>query len=167
MRLATSNASKSCVRCTYAFFLPSGRMSVLTFAHFTSYNAWTASLIFGFVALISTMKTSVLISSIFFIADSVVTGYWMIRYLSILSRRSDDFRGYLGSRGLLRVLGRKKCTFVRTFRTFFVTADFKALETFPAFLAAPFLSAFSAFSAGAAGCALAAFALGAMVHKSL
>merc|ERR1719362_1799147 len=90
----------------------------------------------------------------------------MMRYLSILSRRSEDFRGYFGSRGLIRVLGRKKCTFVRTFRTFLVTADFKAFETLPAFLAPAFLSPFSAFSAGAGGCALAAFALGAMMHES-
>merc|ERR1719436_124248 len=108
-------------------------MRVLTFAHFTSYSAWTASLILGLVALMSTMNTKVLISSIFFIADPVVTGYWMIRYLSILSRVSVDFLGYFGSRGFFKVFGRKKCTLVRTFRTFFVTADLSAFATFPAF----------------------------------
>merc|ERR1719517_374570 len=98
-----------------AFFLPSGRMRVFTFAHFTSYIWRTASLIFSFVALMSTKKTSVLISSIFFMADSVVTGHWMILYLSINGRLSTDLRGYFGSRFLIRVFGLKKCMFVRTF----------------------------------------------------
>merc|ERR1712194_474877 len=133
MRFATSRASWSCVRCTYAFLRPSGRMSVFTFAHFTSYRARTASLIWGLLALMSTRNTRVLISSIFFIADSVVTGHWMILYLSILFMRFTDFLGYLGSLGLTRVFGLKKCTFVRTFFTFLDTEAFTALATLPAF----------------------------------
>ena len=39
-----------------------------------SYNFLTEALICGLLALTSTMKTSVLLSSIFFIADSVVNG---------------------------------------------------------------------------------------------
>jgi hypothetical protein len=49
-------------------------MSVLTLAACTSYNFFTASLIWRLLDLISTMKTSVLCSSIFFIADSVFKG---------------------------------------------------------------------------------------------
>merc|ERR1719401_1612259 len=63
---------------------------------------------FNFVALMSTRKTSVLISSLFFIADSVVTGHVIMRYLSIRPRVSTDFRGYFGSRFLMSVFGRKK-----------------------------------------------------------
>merc|ERR1719436_2210022 len=117
-------------------------MRVFTLAHCTSYIARTASLIFSLVALMSTRKTSVLISSIFFIADSVVTGHWMTRYLSILSRRSTDLRGYFGSRFLMRVLGRKKWTLVRFFEVFLVTTCFTALAVLLAFLAA-FLGAAS------------------------
>merc|ERR1719221_163088 len=98
-----------------AFFLPSGRMSVFTFAHLTSYICRTASLMFNFVALMSTKKTRVLISSIFFMADSVVTGHWMILYLSLRSRLSTDRLGYFGALFEIRVFGRKKCTLVRTF----------------------------------------------------
>merc|ERR1712194_911265 len=133
MRFATSRASWSCVRCTYAFLRPSGRMKVLTLAHWTSYIARTASLICGLFALMSTRNTKVLISSIFFMADSVVTGHWMILYLSILFMRFTDFLGYLGSLGFTRVLGLKKCTFVRTFLTFLDTELLTALATLPAF----------------------------------
>merc|ERR550525_2267200 len=120
-----------------AFLRPSGRMSVFTFAHLTSYIAFTASLILGLLALTSTRKTSVLISSIFFMADSVVTGHWIIRYLSILLRRSTDLRGYLGSRFFLSVLGLKKCTLVRIFFAFRETDAFTAFATLLAFLAPP------------------------------
>merc|ERR1719446_654829 len=126
-------------------------MSVLTFAHWTSYIAFTASLIFSLVARMSTRKTKVLISSIFFMADSVVRGHFMIAYLSILFRRCTDFRGYFGSRLLMSVLGKKKCTFVRTLDFFRLMLCFTALATFPAFLpplagAAP-SSALGAFGA--------------------
>merc|ERR1719383_671779 len=73
------------------------------------------------LARTSVMKTSVLISSIFFIADSVVSGYLMVRYLSNLTSFGTDLFGALGLRGVMRVFGRKKCTFVRTFLAFFVT----------------------------------------------
>merc|ERR1712194_880307 len=108
IRLATSRASESLVRCTYAFFFPSGRISVFTRAHFTSYIALTASLILVLVAWMSTMNTRVLISSIFFIADSVVTGYRMMRCLSILSSLLVERRGYLGVLCLMSVFGLKK-----------------------------------------------------------
>merc|ERR1719444_732959 len=113
--------------------MPSGLIKVLTFAHLTSYIWRTASLMFSLVALMSTKKTSVLISSIFFMADSVVTGHWMILYLSLRSRLSTDRRGYFGSRFLIRVFGRKKCTLVRTFRCFLATEPLTAFATLPAF----------------------------------
>ena len=73
--LATSNASKSCVRRTYAFFTPSGRTRVLTLAQAISYIFLTACEICCLFARTSQMKTRVLLSSIFFMADSVVSGY--------------------------------------------------------------------------------------------
>jgi hypothetical protein len=54
------------------------RISVLTFAVLISYILRTASVIWRLFARTSTMKTSVLLSSIFFIADSVVSGYLRI-----------------------------------------------------------------------------------------
>jgi len=50
----------------------------LTFAVLISYILRTASVIWRLFARTSTMKTSVLLSSIFFIADSVVSGYLRI-----------------------------------------------------------------------------------------
>jgi hypothetical protein len=50
--------------------------------------------------------TSVLLSSIFFMADSVVRGYLMTRYLSILFSLGMDLRGYTGCRIFFSVLGR-------------------------------------------------------------
>merc|ERR1719330_1992720 len=123
-------------------------MSVFTFADLTSYIACTASLIFTLFALMSTMNTNVFTSSIFFIADSVVTGYWMTRYLSILERISTDLLGYFGSRFLFNVLGRKKCTFILTFLCFLATEPLTALATLAAFFAPPF-SGFSGFSPAA------------------
>merc|ERR1719330_2169289 len=102
-------------------------MSVFTFAALTSYMACTASRMLILVALTSTMKTRVLTSSIFFMADSVVTGYWMMRYLSILERISVDLLGYFGSRLLFRVLGLKKCTFILTFLCLRATEPLTAL----------------------------------------
>merc|ERR1719362_1889108 len=104
--------------------------------------AWTASLMLILLDFTSTMKTDVLISSIFFIALSVVTGYWMMRYLSILQRPSTDFLGYFGSRFAFSVFGRKKCTLVLTFRCFLATEPLTALATF---FAPPF-TGFSGFS---------------------
>lgn len=54
--------------------------SVFTFATSISYSFLTACLTCGLLALTSTMKTSVLLSSIFFIADSVVKGCLIIAY---------------------------------------------------------------------------------------
>lgn len=51
---------------------------VLTFATSISYNFLTACLIWCLFALTSTMNTSVLLSSIFFMADSVVKGNLMM-----------------------------------------------------------------------------------------
>merc|ERR1719336_2233778 len=133
-------------------------MSVFTFADFTSYMAWTASLMLILLDFTSTMKTKVLISSIFFIALSVVTGYWMMRYLSILQRPSTDFLGYFGSRFCFNVFGRKKCTLVLTFRCFRATEPLTALATLAAFFAPPF-TGFSGFSPSAAPSAAASFLL--------
>ena len=57
-------------------------MRVLTLATSMSYNCLTACLICGLLARTFTMNTSVLLSSIFFIADSVVRGFLIIEYLS-------------------------------------------------------------------------------------
>lgn len=53
---------------------PSYLINVLTLATSMSYSFFTACLIWCLFALTSTMKTRVLLSSIFFIADSVVKG---------------------------------------------------------------------------------------------
>merc|ERR1719444_550522 len=133
--------------------MPSGLISVFTLAHLTSYIWRTASLMFSLLALMSTKKTRVLISSIFFMADSVVTGHWMMRYLSFLSRLATDLMGYLGSRFLVRVFGRKKCTFVRTLRCFLATEAFTALAVLAAFFSPPPALAAAAFlSLGAMAC---------------
>merc|ERR1719507_1706219 len=124
-------------------------MSVFTFAAFTSYMACTASLMLILVAFTSTINTNVLISSIFFIADSVVTGYLMMRYLSILARLSTDFLGYFGSRFRFRVFGRKKCTLVLTFLCFLDTEPLTALATLAAFFA-PALVGLSASTSASA-----------------
>ena len=75
-------------RCAY-------RTSVLTFAVLISYMRRTASVIWRLLARVSTMKTSVLLSSIFFMADSVVSGYLITRNLSINWSFATDVRGYL------------------------------------------------------------------------
>merc|ERR1719360_50300 len=85
-------------------------------------------------------------------ALSVVTGYWMTRYLSILERSSTDRRGYFGSRFLFKVFGRKKCTFVLTFLCFLETEPFTALATLAAFLAPAFFGSSPSAPASAAGC---------------
>lgn len=51
---------------------------VLTLEASISYNFFTEALICGLLALTSTINTSVLLSSIFFIADSVVKGCLII-----------------------------------------------------------------------------------------
>merc|ERR1719331_3187489 len=112
MRFATSRASQSFARRTYAFFLPSGRIRVLTLITFTSYNSATAFLIWFLFDRVSTRKTRVLISSIFFIADSVVTGTLMILYLSMRGKCTVAFEGYFGVRFCVFVFGRKKCVFL-------------------------------------------------------
>lgn len=53
-------------------------MRVLTLEASISYNFFTEALICGLLALTSTINTSVLLSSIFFIADSVVKGCLII-----------------------------------------------------------------------------------------
>merc|ERR1711962_946786 len=63
------------------------------------------------------MKTKVLLSSIFFIEDSVVRGYLMTEYASILSLLGTLFFGNLGALLSLRVLGRRNLTTVLTFFT--------------------------------------------------
>lgn len=53
-------------------------MRVLTLEASISYNFFTEALICGLLALTSTINTSVLLSSIFFMADSVVKGCLII-----------------------------------------------------------------------------------------
>merc|ERR1719333_1047762 len=160
----------------YAFFFPSGRMSVFTLAAATSYISATALLIWLLLARVSTMNTRVFSSSIFFIADSVVSGYLMILNLSSSGFFAIALRGYIGFRACFSVFGRKKCTFLRTFVCFFAIDFFTifvvafAFATFVAFSAgfgAGFAAAFfgSAFAA-ALGSAFAAAFFGAMAGRS-
>jgi len=62
------------------------------------------------------MKTSVLCSSIFFIADSVFSGETIVLNWSIRGTCGIDLRGYLGTRARRRVFGRRKETECRTLR---------------------------------------------------
>jgi hypothetical protein len=81
-------------------------IKVLTFFAWMSYIFLTAALIFFLSALRSTMKTRVLLSSIFFIADSVVRGYFRIWYWSSLFLPGALTLGYFGSLGFFSVFGR-------------------------------------------------------------
>ena len=114
---------------------------VLTFAISMSYNFFTASFICGLLALISTIKTSVLLSSIFFIADSVVRGCLTMANWSSLFILGADLFGNIGFLASLSVFGRWKCTDVRIF--FFCLA------------CGPFRTAFLAFKAEALALSLA------------
>jgi hypothetical protein len=60
-----SSASTSAVRRAKAFFVPSGRMRVLILTQLTSYWVLSAAAIWRLLALMSTMKTRVLFSSIY------------------------------------------------------------------------------------------------------
>ena len=80
--------------------------------------ALTASLICRLFAATSTINTKVLLSSIFFIALSVVKGYLMTRYLSIFARAGAAFNAYLGAFGGWKLLGRSHWTFVRRLPSF-------------------------------------------------
>ena len=73
--LATSRASKSLVNLTYAFLLPLGVIKVLTFLILILYNLSTASLIWVLFVFFFTMNTSVLLSSMVLMADSVLRGW--------------------------------------------------------------------------------------------
>lgn len=90
---------------------------VLTLTVSTSYNFFNACLICLLFALTSTTKTSVLFSSIFFIALSVFNGCTMILCSSSLFSCGIDLRGYLGFRAKRRVLGWWKVVLRRILRT--------------------------------------------------
>lgn len=79
---AMSKASTSAVNLANAFLVPSGRIRVLILTVSTSYNFFNASLICCLLALVSTMKTRVLFSSIFFMALSVFRGWMRILWWS-------------------------------------------------------------------------------------
>ena len=95
--------------------IPTYLISVLTLETSISYSFLTAALIWGLFARMSTINTRVLLSSIFFMADSVVRGCLMMAKWSSLLILGADRRGYFGFRVRLRVLGRWNCTDVRTF----------------------------------------------------
>merc|ERR1719506_2541533 len=111
-----------------------------------------ASLMWRLLARVSTMNTSVFSSSIFFIADSVVSGYLMILNLSSSGFFAIALRGYIGFRACFSVFGRKKCTFLRTFDCFFAM-DFLTILVvafaFAAALGSAFAAAFAAAFFGA------------------
>ena len=92
----------------------SNLIKVLTLAAWISYNFFTASLICLLFAVSPTINTRVLLSSIFFIADSVVKGNLMISYDFDVSPVFIDAGKTLGFLANLRVLGLKKWTFVWT-----------------------------------------------------
>merc|ERR550539_2377389 len=71
----------------------------------------------GLLARLSTIKTRVLVSSIFFMADSVVSGNLTILKRSSLGRCGTDRRGHLGWRGKCRTRGRRNLTVVRRLRS--------------------------------------------------
>jgi hypothetical protein len=116
-----SSASTSAVRRAKAFFEPSGRIRVLILTQLTSYCFLSAAAIWRLLALTSTMKTSVLFSSIyaglaygcmtsivcrtFFMADSVLSGWMRTVEASMRGAWGTDLRGYLGARDSSRVLG--------------------------------------------------------------
>ena len=83
-------------------------MRVLTLRAVMSYNFLTASLICFLLAVSPTMKTKVLLSSIFFIADSVVRGNLIMSYAFEVSPDLIDAGRTLGFLASLRVLGLKK-----------------------------------------------------------
>lgn len=78
----------------------------ITLATSMLYSFLTALLIWCLLAFTSTMNTSVFVSSIFFIADSVVSGFLMMVKASSLFRLGTAFRGYFGFRGCFSVDGR-------------------------------------------------------------
>src|ERR1700734_3265368 len=93
-------------------------MRVLILTVSTSYSFFKASLICLLFALTSTMKTSVLFSSIFFIALSVFNGWLISLWCSSLGSWGIDFRGYFGAMERTRVLGLWKVVERRTLRAF-------------------------------------------------
>lgn len=92
------------------------RMSVFSLMVSTSYSFFSASLICLLFALTSTMNTSVLFSSIFFIALSVFNGWMMTLEASRRGWCGIDLRGYLGARDSWSVFGWWKDVLVRTLR---------------------------------------------------
>jgi hypothetical protein len=121
------------------------------------------TLIWRLLDLMSTMKTRVLCSSIFFIADSVFRGLGVcyevhgmgkgrgahdtiVRNWSSRGAWGTLFRGYLGSRGRRRVLGRWKDTLKRSLRALCEWAPWSA-----AFFAALALLSFGDAFFGAEG----------------
>ena len=109
---------------------------VFTLATSISYSLLTACFILGLLALISAINTSVLLSSIFFIAASVVSGCFMIAYWSNLFFLGADLLGYFGFLFFLNVFGRLNTTEVRTFFLSVVRVPFST--AFLAFKAADF-----------------------------
>ena len=117
------------------FWRGAHRTSVLTLAVLISYMRRTASVIWRLLARVSTMKTSVLLSSIFFMADSVVSGYFRIAYESSGLTFGTDLRENFGVRRSRRVFGRWNLQLYRCFTV--------VLASEPA----SFLAAFFALSA--------------------
>ena len=109
---------------------------MLTLATSISYSLFTACFIFGLLALISVINTSVLLSSIFFIAASVVSGCFIIAYWSNFVFLGADLLGYFGFLFFLNVFGRLNITEVRTFFLRVVRVPFST--AFLAFRAADF-----------------------------
>ena len=101
----------------------------------------TASVIWRLLARVSTMKTSVLLSSIFFIADSVVSGYLRIEYWSSGLTFGTDLREYLGLRSSRSVFGLWNLVLYRFVTVFLALAPARALAAFLAASAALVLGA--------------------------
>lgn len=101
-------------------------IKVLTLIQSTSYSFLIASLICLLFALMSTMKTRVLFSSIFFIADSVLSGWTMTLNWSSRGTWGTLLRGYFPLRASERVLGRWKVVERRTLRVILEWSPFRA-----------------------------------------
>lgn len=118
IRTTTRQTTNNSINATH-------RINVFTLAALMPYSLLTACLIWFLLLVISTMKTKVLLSSIFFMADSVVNGNLITLYESFFGAPAATFAtfGFLAS---LRVFGLKKCVFVWTLVAFLPLPFFRA-----------------------------------------
>ena len=108
--LASSRASWLLFRVTNAFFSPLGVIRVFTFFTARLYSSLHDFLIIGLVALLCTMNTRVLLSSMFLTADSLFMGCLITANLSNVTCFFTALKMFLGflfwvlQTGLLKVV---------------------------------------------------------------